>query len=36
MWNTWDTMRTPMDLSPDAARQVLSRTIESLLASARR
>jgi TetR/AcrR family transcriptional regulator, regulator of autoinduction and epiphytic fitness len=35
MWNTWDTMRTPMELSPDAAREVLTRTIESLLASAR-
>jgi AcrR family transcriptional regulator len=34
MWNTWDTMRTPMELSSDAAREVLSRTIVSLLASA--
>jgi TetR/AcrR family transcriptional regulator, regulator of autoinduction and epiphytic fitness len=34
MWNTWDTMRTPMALSPDAAREVLSRTIHSLLSSA--
>jgi len=33
MWNTWDTMRTPMDLSPDAARTLLTRTIESLLSS---
>ena len=33
MWNTWDTMRTPMALSPDAARTVLARTIESLLAT---
>jgi AcrR family transcriptional regulator len=36
MWNTWDTMRTPMELSPDAARTVLTRTIEALLTSARR
>ena len=35
MWNTWDTMRTPMALSPDAAREVLTRTIQSLLTSAR-
>ena len=34
MWNTWDTMRTPMALSPDAAREVLTRTIQSLLTPA--
>jgi TetR/AcrR family transcriptional regulator of autoinduction and epiphytic fitness len=32
MWNTWDTMRTPMELPPDAAREVLTRTISALLA----
>jgi TetR/AcrR family transcriptional regulator, regulator of autoinduction and epiphytic fitness len=33
MWNTWDTMRTPMDLSPDKARATLERTITALLGS---
>jgi TetR/AcrR family transcriptional regulator, regulator of autoinduction and epiphytic fitness len=33
MWNTWDTMRTPMALDPEAARAVLTRTIEALLTS---
>jgi TetR/AcrR family transcriptional regulator, regulator of autoinduction and epiphytic fitness len=33
MWNTWDTMRTPMELPPDAAREVLIRTISALLAA---
>jgi AcrR family transcriptional regulator len=35
MWNTWDTMRTPMGLSPEAARAALARTVEALLSSAR-
>jgi AcrR family transcriptional regulator len=36
MWNMWDTMRTPMDLTPDRARAVLERAITALLSSARR
>jgi len=31
MWNTWDTMRTPMGLTPDEARAALERTITALL-----
>jgi TetR/AcrR family transcriptional regulator of autoinduction and epiphytic fitness len=33
MWNTWDTLRTPMELPPDQARTTLARTITALLAS---
>jgi AcrR family transcriptional regulator len=33
MWNTWDTMRTPMELTPEAARAILTRTITALLAT---
>jgi AcrR family transcriptional regulator len=33
MWNTWDTLRTPMELAPDAARATLTRTITALLAA---
>ena len=32
MWNTWDTMRTPMALTVDQARLILERTLTSLLA----
>jgi AcrR family transcriptional regulator len=31
MWNTWDTMRTPMEMSPAQARAGLERTITALL-----
>lgn len=34
MWNTWDTMRTPMELPADAAAAVLRRSITALLAQA--
>ena len=33
MWNTWDTLRTPMELGPDNARAALQRTITALLSS---
>ena len=32
MWNTWDTLRTPMELSTEAAASILHRTISALLA----
>jgi TetR/AcrR family transcriptional regulator, regulator of autoinduction and epiphytic fitness len=32
MWNTWDTLRTPMELPPDEARAGLERIITALLA----
>jgi hypothetical protein len=35
MWNTWDTLRTPMNLTPDEARATLERTITALLAARR-
>jgi TetR/AcrR family transcriptional regulator of autoinduction and epiphytic fitness len=31
MWNTWDTMRTPMELTTEEARATLQRTITALL-----
>ncbi len=31
VWNHWDTLRTPLDLSPDEARASLVRTITALL-----
>ena len=31
MWNTWDTMRTPMELTTEAATAVLRRTVTALL-----
>jgi AcrR family transcriptional regulator len=31
MWNTWDTMRTPMELTPDRAAATLERLITALL-----
>jgi TetR/AcrR family transcriptional regulator of autoinduction and epiphytic fitness len=31
MWNTWDTMRTPMELTTEQARATLQRTITALL-----
>jgi hypothetical protein len=31
-WNHWDTLRTPLGLSPDEARACLERTITALLA----
>ena len=33
MWNTWDTLRTPMELSADEARATLERTVTALLAA---
>ncbi len=33
MWNHWDTLRTPLDLSPEAARTSLERTVTALLAT---
>ena len=33
MWNHWDTLRTPMELTPDQARQAVQRSITALLAS---
>ena len=32
MWNTWDTMRTPLELTTDAATAVLRRGVTALLA----
>jgi TetR/AcrR family transcriptional regulator, regulator of autoinduction and epiphytic fitness len=31
MWNTWDTMRTPMELTPDQASATLERVVTALL-----
>ena len=31
MWNHWDTLRTPMELTPDQARQAVQRSIAALL-----
>jgi TetR/AcrR family transcriptional regulator of autoinduction and epiphytic fitness len=31
MWNHWDTLRTPMELSPGQARAAVQRTITALL-----
>jgi AcrR family transcriptional regulator len=31
MWNTWDTMRTPMELTPDRAAATLERLVTALL-----
>ena len=31
MWNHWDTLRTPLDLSPEEARAALVRTVTALL-----
>lgn len=35
MWNTWDTMRTPMNLTADQAQAALQRTITALLGAER-
>jgi len=31
MWNTWDTLRTPMELSTETAAAILRRTVSTLL-----
>ena len=31
MWNTWDTLRTPMELTTEAAAAILQRTVTALL-----
>ncbi|GLY95714.1 TetR/AcrR family transcriptional regulator [Actinoplanes sp. NBRC 103695] len=35
MWNTWDTLRTPMELSTEAAAAILRRTVSALLSAER-
>jgi AcrR family transcriptional regulator len=34
VWNHWDTLRTPLELSPEQARASLARTITALLGAA--